>query len=138
MVVVGTTSVTQGRSWQSPALRGNAALVEAGISWLTAQPQIIDVPAKPSVMAGMRLTDEGFAEVRNYVVIYMPVSIALLGIAVFLRRRSTERRRSTRAEAKRDASENAQRAADASKRDDAKSANDDKNDDKNDDEGSAR
>ncbi|MFO0659898.1 MAG: GldG family protein [Polyangiaceae bacterium] len=98
MIVVGTTSVTQGRSWQSPALRGNAAFVEAGISWLTSKPQIIDVPAKPSVMAGMRLTEEGFAEVRNYVVVYMPLSMALLGVAVFLRRRSTERRKSSRSD----------------------------------------
>jgi hypothetical protein len=92
VVVVGTGSLAQGQSWQEPALRGGALFVESAISWLTSRPQIVDIPNKPSVQAGLRLSDESLRQVTNYVTLYIPAAAALVGLAVYLRRRSTEGR----------------------------------------------
>ena len=92
VVVVGTGSIAQGQSWQEPALRGGALFVESAVSWLTSRPQIVDIPNKPSVQAGLRLTDESLRQVTNYVTLYIPAAAALVGLAVYLRRRSTEGR----------------------------------------------
>ncbi|HEU4533339.1 MAG TPA: GldG family protein, partial [Polyangiaceae bacterium] len=91
-IVVGTASIAQGQSWQEPALRGGALFVESAVSWLTSRPQIVDIPAKPSVQAGLRLTDDSLRQVTNYVTLYIPAAAALVGLAVYLRRRSTEGR----------------------------------------------
>jgi len=48
------------------------------------------VPEKPSVAAGIRVNEEARSDVRRYVLLFMPLAAALLGIAVALRRRSTE------------------------------------------------
>jgi hypothetical protein len=92
MVVVGSVSVTQGQAWQEPSLRPSAYFVESAISWLTSRPQIVDIPAKPSVAAGLKLTEESLSQVTNYVSFYIPLAGVFVGLAVFLRRRSTERR----------------------------------------------
>jgi hypothetical protein len=93
MVVVGSVSITQGQVWQEPSLRPSAYFVESAISWLTSRPQIVDIPAKPSVAAGLKLTEESLSQVTNYVSFYIPLAGVFVGLAVFLRRRSTERRR---------------------------------------------
>jgi hypothetical protein len=91
VVVVGTGSVITQRNWAEPQPRRGAAIfVESAISWLASKPAILDVPARPSIAAGMRVSDDARAEVQRYVLILMPLAAALLGIAVGLRRRSTE------------------------------------------------
>ena len=92
MIVVGSASMVQGQVWQEPSLRPSAYFVESAVSWLTSRPQIVDVPAKPAVMAGLRLTEDSLSQVTNYVSLYIPLAGAFIGLAVFLRRRSTERR----------------------------------------------
>jgi hypothetical protein len=91
VVVVGTGSVFAPSNWQEPApLHGAAFFVESSISWLAARPSIVDVPARPKVTAGLRLSDASVSDVRTYVLFYMPAAIALLGLAIGLRRRATE------------------------------------------------
>lgn len=92
MVVAGTTSLVQGQVWQEMALRHSAIFVESAISWLTSRPQIIDVPAKASRGQAGHLTEDSLDQVRNYVTLYIPLAVSLVGAAVYLRRRSTERR----------------------------------------------
>jgi hypothetical protein len=90
-VVIGTASVIIEQNWREPApLRGAAVLVENAISWLASKPEILDVPDKPTVAAGIRMSVEDRSEVRRYVLLFMPLAAALLGLAVALRRRSTE------------------------------------------------
>ncbi len=93
LVVVGSATLTQGQNWQEPGLRAGAYFIESAVAWLTARPQIVDIPQKPAVVAGMRLDEKSQAEVRSYVTLYVPAAAALLGLAVFLRRRSTEKRK---------------------------------------------
>jgi hypothetical protein len=90
-IVIGTGSAVIRRDWMEPLpIRGAALFTESAISWLASKPAILDVPARPSVAAGIRITDESRSEVRRYVLVFMPLAAALLGIAVALRRRGTE------------------------------------------------
>ena len=102
-VVLGSGYALADENWKQPRpLRGDAFFVENAISWLASRPAVLDVPERPAVAAGIRITEESRSEVRNYVLIYMPLAAALLGLAVALRRRSTEGeayRSSTRAAA---------------------------------------
>lgn len=104
LVVLGSASYLTSPNWREPlALRGAAMLVESSISWLAAKPQILDVPARASVSAGLRITEEARAEVRRYVLVFMPGTLAILGLAVGLLRRAGERRRTDRGAPKKDA-----------------------------------
>jgi hypothetical protein len=91
VVVVGTGSVMVQANWMEPMqVRGAALFVENAISWLASKPQVLDVPARAAVPAGIRITEDSRAEVRRYVLVFMPAAVALLGLAIGLRRRSTE------------------------------------------------
>jgi hypothetical protein len=97
-VVLGTASVLLESNWQLPGpIHGAAFLAENAISWLAARPAILDIPAKASVTAGMHISEDSQAGVRRYVLVYMPLAAILLGLAVGLRRRSTEGRPARRA-----------------------------------------
>jgi hypothetical protein len=90
-VVIGTGSIIIEQNWREPVpLRGSAFLVENAISWLASKPEILDVPEKPTVAAGIRISESSRSEVERYVLLFMPLAAALLGAAVALRRRSTE------------------------------------------------
>jgi hypothetical protein len=91
VVVVGSASVLTASTFREPLpVRGAALLVESAISWLAAKPQILDVPERAAVAAGIRITDESRSEIRRYVLLFMPATIALLGIAIALWRRAGE------------------------------------------------
>ncbi|WP_437727282.1 GldG family protein [Sorangium sp. So ce861] len=92
VVVVSSPSALYGANWQSPELRGTAVFVESALSWLAASPPMLDIPDKPAVTAGLRLSEDALAGVFRYVVVYMPLAAALLGLAVHLSRRGSERR----------------------------------------------
>jgi hypothetical protein len=91
VVVIGSASVLTASSFREPLpVRGAALLVESSTSWLSAKPQILDVPERASVPAGIRITDESRSEIRRYVLLFMPATVALLGIAIALWRRAGE------------------------------------------------
>ena len=89
MVVVGTTSLALGQSWQERVLRGGAIFTESAISFLAARPPIVDVPDKPA-SAGARINEASLGEILRYSMIYMPGAVLLLGLAVYLRRRISD------------------------------------------------
>jgi hypothetical protein len=97
-VVLGTASVLQPINWsEGISDRGAAFVVENAISWIASRPAILDVPERPKVASAIHLTDESRAAIWRYVLLYMPMSAALLGLAVGLRRRTTEGRERPRA-----------------------------------------
>ncbi len=91
LVAVGSRAALFGINWQREDLRGTALFVEGAIGWLTARPPILDIPAKPAFTAGLRVSDEWLAGTFRYVVLYMPLASALIGFAVYLRRRGEKR-----------------------------------------------
>jgi hypothetical protein len=92
VVVVGSASVVIGDNWQRDDLRGTAIFVESAIAWLAAQPVPLDIPNKPSFTAGLRMSEDTMGSIFRYVVAFIPLASVLTGAAIYLRRRSTERR----------------------------------------------
>jgi hypothetical protein len=89
IVVVGTTSLALGQNWQERVLQGGAIFTESALSWLAAEPPIVEIPDKPAVV-GARINEASLGEVLRYTVVYMPGAVLLLGLAVYLRRRGAE------------------------------------------------
>ena len=91
VVVVGSRFALAEDNWRQPrALHGAAFFVDSALSWLAARPALVDVPDRPTVAVAMRLSEEGRAEVRRYVLFLMPLAALLLAIAVWAWRRSSE------------------------------------------------
>lgn len=98
VVVVGTHSVLAQDAFLAPmATRGAALFVESVVSWLTARPQLIDIPPRAAERPALSLTEASREEIRRYVVLWMPAAAVLLGLAVAFRRRSSEVRKERRA-----------------------------------------
>ncbi len=91
VVVVGSSYAFATSNFRAPLpWHGTAFMMGNSIAWLSAKPSLLDVPDKPSVGAGLRMSAQVESEVRRYVLAYMPIAAAMLGILVALRRRSTE------------------------------------------------
>lgn len=94
VVVVGSSSVLSNEAFRDlPAYRGGPLLAESAISWLASKPQVLDVPEKAAASAGMRVDEASRGSIRRYVVLFMPATVALLGIAIALFRRAGEGRK---------------------------------------------
>jgi hypothetical protein len=91
VVVIGSASPLTSPTFREPLpLRGAALFVESAISWLASKPQVLDVPDRTAVPAGIRITDDDRAAVRRYVVFMMPGTALVLGVVIALWRRRTE------------------------------------------------
>jgi hypothetical protein len=91
VVVLGSRYFLAQDNWRQPRpLHGAAFLVDSALSWLAARPEVVDVPDRAEVAAGMRVSEEGRTEVQRYVLYFMPLAALLLGIAVWAWRRSSE------------------------------------------------
>ena len=92
LVAIGSASSLWGANWQAEELRGGSLFAGSAVAWLTARPQLLDIPEKPTFTAGLHVSDAWLASTFRYVVLYIPLASVLLGMAVYLRRRGTERR----------------------------------------------
>jgi len=91
VVVVGSSYAFAMSNFRAPLpWHGTAFLVGNAVAWLSAKPELLDVPAKPSVGAGLRMTTEAESQVRRYVLLYMPLVAIGLAVLVGMRRRATE------------------------------------------------
>jgi hypothetical protein len=91
VVVLGSRYFLAQDNWRQPRpLHGAAFLVDSALSWLAARPEVVDVPDRADVAAGMRVSEEGRTEVQRYVLLFMPLAALLLGAAVWAWRRSSE------------------------------------------------
>jgi hypothetical protein len=91
VVVVGSRFALAEDNWRQPRpLHGAAFFVDSALSWLASRPEVVDVPDRAEVSAGMRVSEEGRDEVRRYVLVFMPLAALLLGAAVWGWRRSSE------------------------------------------------
>lgn len=91
-VVLGTASMLTSDTFRMGiGDRGAAVLVGNAISWLAAKPQVLDIPEKAAVPAGIRMTEDSRSELRRYVLLFMPGAFALAGVLVLLARRASEK-----------------------------------------------
>jgi hypothetical protein len=90
-VVIGSRFVLAEDNWSQPRpLHGAAFFVDSALAWLAARPEVVDVPDRADVPAGIRISQEARAEVERYVLLFMPLAAVLLGVAVWAWRRSSE------------------------------------------------
>jgi hypothetical protein len=75
-------------------LIGTRRFVEGSASWLAAQPSLVSVPEKASHPAGLFLTEEALSEIQRYVLLYVPLTVLILGALVLLKRRVEDTERS--------------------------------------------
>jgi hypothetical protein len=95
LVVLGSANVALGQNWRDLALRGNALLTGNIVSWIASKPPIVDIPTKTTPAATLRITEGSLSEIARYVLLFMPGAALLLGIAVYLRRRARDDRKTT-------------------------------------------
>jgi hypothetical protein len=89
MVVAGAVNLGWSRNWRDPTLLGNRLFVENAVSWLVDRPALVSVPKRRSFPAGLSVTEESLSDVLLYVMVYMPLTAALMGAFVIFRRRKT-------------------------------------------------
>lgn len=92
LVVVGSANIVLGNNWRDLALRGNAVFAGNIVSWIAARPPIVDIAAKTTPAATLRITEASLSEISRYVLLFMPTAAALMGVAVYLRRRTRPER----------------------------------------------
>jgi ABC-2 type transport system permease protein len=91
MVVVGSGAAMIRTNWKLDSDgRGVALLIENSIAWLTAKPQVLDVPEKQSIVAGLRVTEADKQSVFQYAVVLMPLAWCALGVALYFMRKRNE------------------------------------------------
>jgi hypothetical protein len=66
---------------------GNRLFVENAVSWLVDRPALVSVPKRRSFPAGLNVTEESLSDVLLYVMVYMPLTAALMAAFVLVRRR---------------------------------------------------
>jgi len=87
MVVAGAVNLAWSRNWRDPTLIGNSLFIENAVSWLVDRPALVSVPKRRSFPAGLSVTEESLSDVLLYVMVYMPITAALMGAFVLYRRR---------------------------------------------------
>ncbi|MDX2054724.1 MAG: GldG family protein [Polyangiaceae bacterium] len=91
-VVIGAGNLVWSRAFSDPAWAGNKLLVESAISWLVARPHLVSVPEKAAHPSGLALSEAALSSLFRYVVLSLPISALLLGLAVLFRRKQIEDR----------------------------------------------
>jgi ABC-2 type transport system permease protein len=92
-VGTGTPFLNAAYTDPSPTMTFSRTLGLLWVSWLTSRPPVLDLPPKSSVQIALHLTEEDLGSIGRYVLVYMPMATALIGVAVWFRRRSTEGKR---------------------------------------------
>ncbi len=88
IVVLGAISPIMGGNWRDPDHYGTTLFVEGAITWLTEHEAFLDIPDKPVVTSGLKLTEDALASILRFVVIVIPLIVLIPGIVVnYLRRR---------------------------------------------------
>ncbi len=91
MIVMASASFFVGQNWRETlADRGAALFLDSAVSWLAAKPEVLDIPERQSLSLGVKMSEASIADVRRYVLIYMPLAIAVLGGTILYLRRKGE------------------------------------------------
>jgi hypothetical protein len=91
LVVMASASFFVGQNWRETlADRGAALFTDSAVSWLAAKPEILDIPERQSLSLGVKLDEASIADVRLYVLVYMPLAVAVLGATILYLRRKGE------------------------------------------------
>lgn len=102
MIVMASASFFVGQNWRETlADRGAALFLDSAVSWLAAKPEVLDIPERQSLSLGVKMDEASIADVRRYVLVYMPLAIAVLGGTILYLRRKGEGQKSKKPKPKR-------------------------------------
>ncbi len=87
IVVLGAISPIMGGNWREPDYYGTTLFVEGAVTWLTEQQAFLDIPDKPAVASGLKLTQDALSSIFRFVVILIPLLVLLPGVYVNYTRR---------------------------------------------------
>lgn len=87
VVVMSAVNPLVGSNWRQPDFRGTALFVEDSITWLAAHEAFLDIPEKPLVTVGLRMSEDAIQSLLYYVVLGIPSVIAAAGVLMFVQRR---------------------------------------------------
>lgn len=91
-VIVGTSSFADNTALRDPALYGSRVLLDRALGWTTARPAAVSIPDARPLPAGLTLTEESLGALLRYVLVYLPLTAALSGAFVLVRRHQREQR----------------------------------------------
>jgi hypothetical protein len=86
-LVVAPASLVENRVMRLPALAGNRTFINGALTWLLARPVGVEIPSAHHAPLQLNLTDADLARLNRYVLLIMPATVAILGLAVGLSRR---------------------------------------------------
>ncbi len=92
-VVISSSSTIYGGNWLNEQLQGTALFMEGAISWLAAEPVLLDIPAKQARIVGLRITKDVLRQFLLKVVVGLPLVPLFIGIGIRLRRRGDAKER---------------------------------------------
>jgi hypothetical protein len=91
LVVVGTSLMLED-GYFSPAARAtfsNAVFAEAVAGWITARRELVNIPSRPISRAALLVSPRDLLQIGLYVILLVPLAVALVGVAVWRARRSS-------------------------------------------------
>ncbi len=91
-VIVGSSNPVRNRAFSDSAQFGNRIFIENVFAWLLKREGLISIPQRPTMSAGLNLSEESLSQLLRYVLLYLPFSAAGLGAWVLLRRSKSEQR----------------------------------------------
>jgi len=92
VVVLAAISPIMGGNWRETEHYGTTLFVEGAITWLTEREAFLDIPDKPVITSGLKLTEDTLGSVFRFVVLLIPLLVLLPGIyVVYSRRRRPQR-----------------------------------------------
>ncbi len=87
VVVLGAISPVMGGNWRQTEHYGTTLFVEGAITWLTEHEAFLDIPDKPLVTSGLKLTEDALSSIFRFVVLLIPLLVLAPGIYVVYSRR---------------------------------------------------
>lgn len=90
-VVFAGTSEILGDEYFSLSARAsvaNANLAEAIVGWLTARRELVNIPSRPASRAALLVSERDLGQIGLYVILLIPLAVALVGYAVYRNRRA--------------------------------------------------
>jgi ABC-2 type transport system permease protein len=86
-LIVAPASLVENRVMRLPALAGNRTFINGALTWLLARPVGVEIPSAHHSSLQLNLPDADLARLNRYVLLIMPATVAVLGLAVALSRR---------------------------------------------------
>ena len=86
-VVVGSSNLVRNEAFLDASQYGNRVFVENSLAWLFNRTALVSIPPRPSMNAGVQLSEESLSALLRYVLLYMPLCAAAIGSWMMWRRR---------------------------------------------------